>query len=201
MISLVLILKSILVVWLFVKSLRFLGTFLAIHTLVDICNTFYASYYVGMVSFFLVPHVLVACLSEILKLRYLRYANLVSFVLLTVGIFKYNYTFSHAINYFLLYSITVLLSAGIVKKREDLLLSVALLLQIIEIILYRFVATDYLAINLTNGIYYAIIMSQLIYITFNAPILDDCSEAKIEIPKSNQLLTPHATITHQQKVA
>ena len=37
-----------------------------------------------------------------------------------------------------------------------------------------------MAINLTNGIYYTIIVSHLIHITFNTPVLDDCSAAKKE---------------------
>lgn len=182
MISFILILKAILACWLFIKSFRFLGTFLAVHALIDFCNLFQKSYYIATISFVLVPHILIACLSEIRNLRYLRYMNTISFVLLVIDI-EYGYALTNIMNYFLLYSITILLSTWTFKRKEDLLLSIALLLQILEIILYKFFAANYIVINLINIIYYTIIITHLISNknispTNNTPILDDCSATK-----------------------
>lgn len=191
MIWLLLIFKTILTTWLFLKTFRFLGTFLAVHTAVDVCNKFYSSYYTGMISFIIVPHILIACVSEIRKLKYLRYTNIASLIALMTAVFKYNYPLMEVMNYFLLYSITILISAKTIKQKEDSLLSLALISQIIEIIAYKAFSANYVIVNWVNSLYYTFVTLYLIHVTFNAPILDDNSNSlKNEVIKVNTVPMP-----------
>lgn len=180
MIWLLLICKAILTIWLLTRALPFLGTFLAVHTLVDVLNKFQKSYYVAMVSLVIVPHTLIACLAELRGLKYLRYVNVVSFILLSLAVTKYNYPLTDVVDYFLLYSNVVLISTTKpinFKNKEDLLLSAAMLLQIAEIIVFK-LNLDYIVINVLNGIYYLIVALFLLQI--NTPILDDFVSARLE---------------------
>lgn len=193
LIWLLLALKIILSFWLWAKKFKYSSILLAVNFCCDVINLSTQSYLIGMISFILIPHLLISFLAEIYNSKYLRCVNAVSVILLMTTFLKYQITMADCLNYFLPYVLVTLLilnKSFLQIKKETFPLLTALIVQIFEIIAYRISYSNYKIVNILNGIYYSGLVIYLWRITINnTPILDDSPsfETKsLQVLKSNK---------------
>lgn len=176
MIWLLLIFKAILTAWFFARKFKYFGFFIATHTIIDVVNKLQSYHSLGMITFICVPHLLTGFLAETYQSRNLKYINIFSFLLLTSSFIIHPVSFQNVINYFIHYTVVVLLllNRSVLKcYKESFPLLGALVIQTIELIAYKISYSDYNIINILNTVYYVCLAIYLYCIQINVFILDD----------------------------
>jgi hypothetical protein len=186
MIWLILLFKLSIALLLLRKFFYYSGSFLFIHTICDTFNKVYSNNLLAMLTFLIIPHLLIGFIAETYKSKLLRISNILSISFLLVNLFIQPFAINIIINYFFAYNIAVLIilnkSLFIFNKESGPLIG-ALVTQIVEIAVYLSVGNNYTVVNILNCVYYVgLVVYLFTYSLWGPKITSDMSKS-ISIPK------------------